>query len=172
VQPPVTSDTTPHYAWSRLAAGDAIRVTVNLEARPTPRPRVTRHGIAFLPKPYAEYAGELQRELSRLHDGPPLKGLLVVRVDIAKQRPKTTVLAAPRGDVDNLAKGVLDAATKTGRYWADDVQIVHLFATKRWSTHPAIELTLNTVEARDDATEATGEARRRADRTAVCADEQ
>jgi Holliday junction resolvase RusA-like endonuclease len=131
-------------AWGRLSAPDAIHLVLPVEGKPTPRPRVTRTGIAFVPKEYAQYARDLQARLAELHSGPPLHGPLVVRVDVAKARPKKTILPAPRGDVDNFVKGVLDACTKTGRFWEDDTQIVALFVTKRWGEADEITVTINT----------------------------
>lgn len=49
-------------------------------------------------------------------------------------RPKTTKLAAPKPDVDNYAKGVLDVITKDGRFWHDDTQVTSLTVSKRWTT--------------------------------------
>ncbi|EQB10397.1 hypothetical protein L284_17025 [Novosphingobium lindaniclasticum LE124] len=48
-------------------------------------------------------------------------------------KPKTTKLAAPKPDVDNYAKGVLDAITKDGRFWSDDSQVVGLWVSKTWT---------------------------------------
>jgi Holliday junction resolvase RusA-like endonuclease len=116
---------------------------------PAPRPRVTKTGIAFMPRPYQLYAADLQK---RLHQAASeaswtlLEGPLVVRVVVTKAAPKKTILAAPRGDVDNLAKGVLDAATKTKRFWEDDSQITHLFVAKAWGPADQIEFHLNTLE--------------------------
>ena len=63
-----------------------------------------------------------------VHEGP-----VALLIESVRARPKTTKLYTPRGDLDNLCKGVLDAATKTGRIWKDDAQIVAISATKRWS---------------------------------------
>lgn len=58
-------------------------------------------------------------------------------------RPKTTKLIAPKPDVDNYAKGVLDAITKDGRFWHDDSQVLDLTASKRWTLGaPHIEVTI------------------------------
>ena len=110
---------------------------------------MTRSGIAFLPRPYTIYAADLQKRLyahAAECGWAALEGPLVVRVQIAKARPKSTVLHAPRGDVDNLAKGVLDAATKTKLFWNDDVQITALFVAKSWGDTDRIEFTYNTTE--------------------------
>lgn len=100
---------------------------------PAPRPRVMKNGTVFYPTPYPQFMGVLQKEISKLVTVAPFEGPLVVAVEIVRPRPKTTKLHAPRGDVDNLAKGPLDAATKTGRLWGDDVQIVDMIVSKRWS---------------------------------------
>lgn len=135
----------PLIPLSRLFDASAVRVVLAVHAKPTPRPRVTKTGHAYLPGDYAKYAGEVQRQLALLHGGPPMSGPLVVRVHVQKERPKKTVLSAPLGDVDNLAKGVLDACTKTGRFWKDDVQIEHLLVTKAWGEDDEVELTINTI---------------------------
>lgn len=142
----MTSDA-PLLSWGRLTAPGARSVRLGVAAMPTPRPRVTRHGVAYMPKPYALYAADLQRRLAEEAAGhTPLCGPLVVRVQVVKARPKSTILPAPRGDVDNLAKGVLDACTKTARFWEDDVQIVDLFVSKAWGDADSIVVTLNTLE--------------------------
>jgi Holliday junction resolvase RusA-like endonuclease len=98
-----------------------------------------------MPRTYSQYAAQLQAMLAEAHPGPAMAGPLVVRVDVAKARPKSTILAAPWGDVDNLAKGVLDACTKTKRFWEDDVQIQALFVSKRWADHDHVTLIVNTL---------------------------
>lgn len=144
----VTSDT-PLLSWGRLFAPGARGVFIPVKARPTPRPRVTRTGVAFMPKDYQVYSADLQTRLFEAASGAAweaLPGPLVVRVVVTHQSPLKTVLAAPRGDVDNLAKGVLDAATKTKRFWNDDSQIVDLFVAKRWGPADEVQLHVNTLE--------------------------
>ncbi len=46
------------------------------------------------------------------------------------EKPRTGKLLTPRGDLDNLVKGPLDAAT--GRLWVDDDQIVELSCSKEY----------------------------------------
>lgn len=46
--------------------------------------------------------------------------------------PKTT-----KPDVDNLAKLILDAMTKS-RYWKDDNQVAELSISKHWSEIPGV----------------------------------
>jgi Holliday junction resolvase RusA-like endonuclease len=89
---------------------------------------------------------------------PPLEGPLKVVVRAVKARPKNMRRKAdPDGlmwrtrkpDADNVAKSLLDAATKAG-IWHDDAQVVHLevfslYAEKDGS--PRVEVEISTVEA-------------------------
>ena len=47
-------------------------------------------------------------------------------------RPKKPSKPFPRGDVDNIAKGPMDAVTKATGWWVDDVQISLLLTYKRY----------------------------------------
>jgi len=46
--------------------------------------------------------------------GPPIDGPLAVGVECVCKRPAKPARGYPMGDVDNYAKGILDAATKAG----------------------------------------------------------
>tara|TARA_B100000745_G_scaffold122814_2_gene79690 strand:+ start:2293 stop:2577 length:285 start_codon:yes stop_codon:yes gene_type:complete len=61
---------------------------------------------------------------------PPviLRGRLIVWVLFTVEKPRTTKLELPRGDIDNYSKLLFDALT--GRIWKDDVQIEVMSARK------------------------------------------
>jgi Holliday junction resolvase RusA-like endonuclease len=63
----------------------------------------------------------------------PFEGPVAVDIIVQAARPKTTKLPHPKPDVDNYAKGVLDALTQDGRFWLDDSQVQTLTVTKRWA---------------------------------------
>lgn len=95
----------------------------------------------YSPKEYQEWQKEAARLLKTVaaehFDGPVL-----VDIHVEATRPKTTKLAAPKADVDNFAKGVLDAITKDGRFWSDDSQVQTLYVTKAWGPAGAIQVTI------------------------------
>jgi Holliday junction resolvase RusA-like endonuclease len=110
--------------------------TLRVEGSPSPacRPRVSKWGTYYA-KPYAEWLATCQRQMAT--QAAKLSGALWCAVEVVVQRPKTTKLEMPRGDVDNLVKAVLDGGTKAG-VWGDDGQIELLLARKRW-TEPGEE---------------------------------
>ncbi|MGH6746415.1 RusA family crossover junction endodeoxyribonuclease [Novosphingobium sp.] len=108
---------------------------------PTPRPRarcITPAGrkpivTMYSPKEYKEWQQEALRLLKAV--SPDLiEGPVEVVLTALVAKPKSTKLSAPKPDVDNYAKGVLDVITQDGRFWNDDTQVVSLGISKRWTT--------------------------------------
>lgn len=108
-----------------------------LEARPKAWARArTRNGIQFEARDQKEHKATLialaaPHAPERPHDGPVTVGL-ECRLPIATSWPKWEQEAAEAGmlfptgapDVDNLAKMVLDALTRSGRWWTDDARVI------------------------------------------------
>jgi Holliday junction resolvase RusA-like endonuclease len=112
----------------------ASSITFPLEPVPASRPRVTRWGT-YHAKPYKNWLDQAGKFLT---DGlyvnkyvgeDPL--LVVVESVITKAR--TSKLRIPKGDVDNYAKGPMDAITHAGLHWYDDKQVTALFSVKRFA---------------------------------------
>lgn len=124
---------------------------------PTPRPRARvvtpkgRRPIAtfYSPAAYKEWQAEAAKALSEC-EGAEVVGPCAVVVKCFAARPKTTKLDAPKPDVDNYAKGVLDAITKDGRFWNDDCQVTDLFVSKRWTAgDPYIDVSITPLSVLD-----------------------
>jgi crossover junction endodeoxyribonuclease RusA len=85
-----------------------------------------------------------------------LTGPVRVDADFVMTRPvstpkRRTPAAVKRPDLDKLLRGVLDALT--GVTWADDSQVVEVFATKRLACigeTPGLRLTVMDLTERDD----------------------
>jgi Holliday junction resolvase RusA-like endonuclease len=113
-----------------------VKATVSVLPVPAPRPRVRVHnGVGF-----AYYAGKYKTFLAEAPKAIPespifyVKGTpLIVNVTVVLPRPMKPANEYPVGDVDNYAKSVLDAVTKNGSYWHDDVQITTLVIEKRYT---------------------------------------
>lgn len=96
------------------------------------RPRVGRWGV-YYNKTYATWMKEAKVEVLQSEGDEPFDGPCYVHVEQIVEKPKTSKLAYPRGDVDNFAKGPLDLITKSGKLWRDDNQIVALTCVKRFA---------------------------------------
>lgn len=87
--------------------------------RVKPRPRGGRHHF-YMPDAYREWRDGLASEVEAL-----MGGLLALPIYPAGEPLEVELLAGgKRGDVDNLAGGILDALN--GVLWADDKQIRRL----------------------------------------------
>lgn len=100
------------------------------------RPRVARGGWAYYEKPYKDWlkCAAVSLKGRTEHFAGPVSVCIIVNA----MRPKKPVNPYPRGDLDNYAKGPLDALTKAG-VWVDDNQVVELRVTKTYTTDPALE---------------------------------
>lgn len=111
---------------------------------PTPasRPRVTRQGWAYYEKTYKAWLKAAQTTLAAEPVHRRFNGPVAVTVGIAVKRPKKPTNPFPRGDVDNYAKGPLDALTKAG-VWPDDNCVVKL-TVRKWytSAHEDVGITV------------------------------
>ena len=70
-------------------------------------------------------------------------GALKVELKICRKRKSP--LAKNFGDVDNLAKPILDAITQTGAVWLDDRQIIDLHVIKAVAAAPSVEISIEEI---------------------------
>lgn len=96
---------------------------------PAPRPRVFQNR-AYMPASYTAFCKEIASALPKT-DEPPLDGELAMAIEFVCKPIAKSKFTTPAGDLDNLAKGVMDVLTKEGWY-GDDRQITTLLLTKRF----------------------------------------
>lgn len=115
-----------------LAREQAAAVEFVVPGRPVPWARTSsRGGQRFTPKRQRDH-GALVAQLakvqvrSRMLDGP-----VAVELEFRYPNPQRPTRAYPRGDVDNLAKLVLDACQ--GILFPDDDYVVSLSTRKRYA---------------------------------------
>lgn len=134
-----------HIRQANTSAVQRMALTVCLKdwhAKPKARPRVTSRGT-YMPGGYQDWLNEtrflMQRELAGM---PPASGKLAVRILV--QAP-----SKPRGDLDNLAGGILDAGNHV--IWPDDRFIYDLAITYR-KGHACITIHVTQYEEAQDGT--------------------
>ena len=108
-----------------------FKVAIALPPVPASRPRVSRFGT-YYGKNYAIWKNKADA-LLRKEKFPSTNLPLQVHIEQVCKLPKTTKRTYPIGDVDNHAKGVLDAITRSDFGWEDDAQIIELNVTKRFA---------------------------------------
>ncbi len=105
-------------------------------ARPKKRPRVTRRGT-YMPKDYREWKSNVADYLAAVwKPKPPLDSPVAVEIVMRSDRIEVQIIELDelwrrpkylRGDIDNLAGGVLDAMQEAGVI-SDDRHVVKLRA--------------------------------------------
>lgn len=108
------------------------QVTFALAPTPASRPRVTKWGT-YYGKNYTAWKKQAEAFVQTLNGTQDPDARYAVFVETIAAKPKTSKLTSPNGDVDNYAKGPLDALTRSEVIWKDDKQIDVLVVTKRWA---------------------------------------
>jgi Holliday junction resolvase RusA-like endonuclease len=83
-----------------------------------------------MPASYKVYQKAVTAALPRAPDSPMLGELEITLECVCKPVAKSK-FTTPIGDVDNIAKGILDTMTDCG-WWGDDRQITRLDISKRF----------------------------------------
>ena len=137
-------------------------VTIYLPGDPVPasRPRVTVNGT-YTPKRYRRWKAAARDTMALAYRAEPMIGPLTVVVDAYWRRPKR-LGEGPREpkplgcDIDNQAKGVLDAAN--GILYVDDRQVTELIVRKWYAgsrQNPGVEVTVMSAVGGTDCTKET-----------------
>ena len=108
--------------------------TFHINPTAASRPRVSfKGGHGYFVGPYKRFREEMATLVpNTIGDHIPYTGDISVTVEFIAKRPKTTKLSAPRGDIDNYCKAILDSLN--GKAFDDDKQIVILHARKAWTS--------------------------------------
>lgn len=107
-----------------------MKIEVKITPKPLSRPRInTTNKGRYLPSRCQKYLEELRLMVSSVYKGKVKEKPLVVTLHFYKKIKPT---AKKYGDIDNLAKAVLDACN--GVLWIDDSQITELHAYKHYGT--------------------------------------
>ncbi len=139
-----------------------MKFTINIEPMASPRPKFSNRGgfvKAYMPKDYMNWKKQFLLAWSiyrseKLAQGKPLSvkiGFFIKPPDsIAKVKKNAAALEAEtmpvvkKPDIDNLQKSVLDALN--GYAWHDDNQISDIYAKKRYSLRPRVEIEIESMK--------------------------
>ena len=122
-----------------------IQFIIRGKAHPQGRPRFARNGRAYTAVADKEWHEKVVSEWRRGSGRHILNGYYVVIIDVYEKRPKShlntagelnytghSTPAPTRGDLDNYAKGVIDALVRQ-EIVPDDRYMVELHVTKQWA---------------------------------------
>src|SRR4051812_2399697 len=122
-----------------------ISLILALEPVAKGRPRFSKSGHTYTPDKTRQFEAACKMLMRKGYAGAPLAGPLWVSMRFIMPKPKRCDRTHPsvRPDIDNLVKGVKDAANAV--LWADDSQICEIKAVKLYDQSggkPRIEILL------------------------------
>lgn len=100
-------------------------VVIYITPKPAPRIRLSRKGGKYYESWYNDYKNQIAAEVDKYVLGNLFTQNLKLNLHFYKNRPAT---AHDYGDVDNLAKGIMDALI--GHLYKDDSQVKELYVDK------------------------------------------
>ena len=119
-----------------------IQITIPGHVQPKERPRATRTGHTYTPKKTRAYEEAVRAAYMEQHGQTMLTGPLAAEITVYMAVPASApkqareammageILPTKRPDIDNVAKGILDALN--GLAFEDDRQIAGLLIRKRY----------------------------------------
>ena len=128
-----------------------LELRLDLEPVPASRPRFVKRGnwtrtyYAGRYKEFLQEVGPVALDAA-LHREPrrsslPFTGPVAVYAEFHVRRPKSTKLDAPKPDIDNYLKALLDLLQPT--VLKNDSQVCKLYAFKQWAEdEPCIKVTI------------------------------
>lgn len=140
-----------------------MKFVINMNPLASPRPRFTNRGgfvKSYMPKDYMDWKKQFLLAWSlyradKLAQGKPLfvkvgfyiaPPAALAKVKKNAEALRTEVIpVVKKPDIDNLVKSVLDAVN--GYAWHDDNQISDLYAKKRYSLKPRIEIEITELDS-------------------------
>lgn len=123
------------------------------------RPRFARRGgfvQTYDPPKSKEYKELIKTYAHKVKPKEPLTQALSIEIDVYREIPKSwskkkkedatngTLLPTVKSDVDNYAKGIMDAIS--GIIYEDDKQVCELKVTKKYSNDPRAEVKIRNLE--------------------------
>lgn len=130
-----------------------IRFGLDVEPYPKGRPKFVSRGKfvrVYTPAATVKAENQIIKLAEKYAPAEPIQRPVEVELAFTftppASRPKWMLTAALMGwaqhdvkpDLDNLAKLVLDALTRSGRFWRDDAQIVKLSISKGYGEQPQV----------------------------------
>lgn len=109
-------------------------------------------GVFFKSKTLLETECKYMDQLMEYKPKAPLEGPVSLSISFyytVKSKKLKGKYKTSRGDLDNIAKILIDCMTKTG-FWKDDAQIVRLSLSKQYSTKAEAEIYVTYREVEDD----------------------
>ena len=119
-----------------------MKLTIPIDAVSQERPRVYNR-VAVDPPKSRQFKKDFATFVQLLNRGKNFfTGAVKVDIKVFRQADKfkSGVTSSQFGDVDNLAKGILDACK--GILWIDDRQVADLHITKNLAESPYVELSV------------------------------
>jgi len=120
-----------------------------LPLRPSPkqRPRLTKNGMAYTPRP-TKVAEHMIRNMLRKLNPQKIEGAISITVEFIYKKPKTSTnrFHVVRPDIDNLLKLLLDGMQDKYGIFEDDKNVVQIAATKKYGEKDMIKLWVKEIE--------------------------
>ena len=110
------------------------QTTLDIKPKPYPYSRLSSSGNVYIPADFKNYKNVISEFVS--YDYIKIKDFNIYTVELIFNLATSNYTSKNAGDVDNLAKGILDALQ--GIIWNNDAQVTRLKVSKYPAVKPSI----------------------------------